>query len=320
MCSTLPVEVLDHIFQDLTRDGLYRVLQANSLFYSTANRILYRSLVGLGTKQSIACLRSFGQNDLFPTLVRELMVDWSNCYLLSSQLVLLHKTLTRLTALTSLSVVFGKRECRQPLAWIFDSCTFSLRYFRTTISCDASLARFLESQAHITELSLRGVQSPSSFTLQPSALPKLSVFRSLLSEPSLYEEVISGRPISGASLAISTEHDVSVLDSLALSSQVILRLSVMSVGIGNPNRLVSEISERFPDLQILHVILYRRLSFVSTTFCLIRVSHTLSIRAEGSCKTKPIARPIQIIEIFYNGCPAHAFDDRRKSKSCYLMA
>ena len=263
----LPVEILDQIFKLLHRGDLYRILQVNCCFYSLGIRILYRSVVDLQPDQTVELLQSLCENEHNPPLVREFVFEFGACCILGNALpILLHRALTRLTALVLLSVTFQQRSNNQSLAWIFDGCSFSLQQFETSIRCDASLARFLDRQPNITRLALGGFQPGLPFTLLPSSLPQLSHIRAVPSGPPMLAEVIRGRPVQSVSLTLSMHDGTLALESLRLSSRTISRISgVVFHDEMEPSFLFSEISQRFPELRELHI--FSTSKFTSVCMC-----------------------------------------------------
>jgi hypothetical protein len=256
--------MLDHIFRHLARDELHRVLQVNQYFYSVSARILYQSIVDLPPRRSVAVLNTLCQNGVNASLVRHFAVNFSNCNIIGNAIYrLLHRALQRLTGLVSLSIMQGHGHHCHSLAWIFEKCSFRLRHFETSMLCDESLARFLDAQSSITELCLGGFQEHVPFSIVPSSLPQLFQFRAVPSIPSFLAEVIRGRPVECVSLTLSREAGPSTLDSLHLSSKPIWRLSVLFLDETiDPSFLLTEISQRFPELKELHI-------FSTSTFTLV---------------------------------------------------
>ncbi|GLB42750.1 hypothetical protein LshimejAT787_1201990 [Lyophyllum shimeji] len=271
--STLPVEILDYILQSLTRSELLPCLTLNSAFYNITSRVLYRALEDLEPAQSVACLLQLEQNPRVQPFVRKLEIDWNTQTSPTVNLYrLLHRVLKKVTALTVLSLEFPRPDT--PL-WILNGCTFSLRHFSTSLPCDQALARFLDTQPSLTELTLRGFPqgadnimppflsfSPShatasrnTFTLSPGALPKLSSLRTVHGGPAIIASVVNGRPVQMASIALFPTSSSESLKALSLSASPMRRLSIMSFDPAVQDYLLSEIATRFPQLEALHIVI-----------------------------------------------------------------
>lgn len=252
--STYPLEILDHILEDLPRHDLSVVLRVNKSFYTVGTRILYRSVVDLKPRQSIACLESLRGNTANTTFVRDLEIDWTKYQLVANLLRLLHSVLRSLTSLTSLSIDLSAEDNQRNVTWIFDGCTFSLRHLSISICCDAALACFLDHQPRITELCLRGFGTACPFSLAATSLPLLRNFRVVLAGPSVVAEVVRGRPVEGVSLSLFEEDGFQSLDALRSSACPITKLSILYFGNKTLNLLLPEVSIRMPQLEGLHII------------------------------------------------------------------
>ncbi|KAL0573999.1 hypothetical protein V5O48_007968 [Marasmius crinis-equi] len=137
---------------------------------------------------------------------------------------------------------------------------------------DQDLIRFLESQPHITDLSLRGFNSdPSQFSfsastfnlnptlhpssLSPSALPKLTRVNAIHAGPDIMETVVKGRPVKAIVMPLYADSATKCLDALRGTSTPIDQLNIMSFDPNAPNYILEEISKRFPSLEALSVVL-----------------------------------------------------------------
>jgi len=267
--SKLPVEILDHIFQSLTLPDLFQLLLVNSSLHFVALRILYRSISFLRPTQSIACMRCLCRNPILPALVRELEVVVPIRFPTGNVYRLLHMTLKNMTGLVSLSLSLSNHYYP---AWILNDCTFSLKKFTTSIPCDASLSRFLDTQPHITDLSLRGfpkytystsqttLSSSSSafsntFTLLPGSLPRLTHFHVIHAGPSILTSVSLGRPLQNVSIPLFADSAYESLDALGLASCTIRRLRIMSFDRHSPDYLLPQVAKRFPELEALDIVI-----------------------------------------------------------------
>ncbi|KAF5375848.1 hypothetical protein D9615_008238 [Tricholomella constricta] len=275
---TLPIELLDYVLQSLTRTDLLVCLRVNSAFHTLTSRVLYRTIDELRPRESILCLLELDRNPRVSPLVRKLDLDWNiettrptrNLY------QLLHRVLQKLTGLTSLSLELPRADGP---CWILDACTFSLRAFSTSLPCDPFLARFLDSQPALTELTLRGlinhpgdslpsmppflVYAPDppfssripNFKLAPTALPRLTSLRTVHGGPAIIAAVAKGRPVEMASIALFPLTSSESLKALSLSTAPMRRLSIMSFDPAVQEYLLSEIAGRFPQLEALHVVI-----------------------------------------------------------------
>ncbi|KAG6876225.1 hypothetical protein C0992_000427 [Termitomyces sp. T32_za158] len=251
--SILPVEVLDNIFRFLSKPELLPVLSANRVFNDVATRVLYHTIEELEPVLSIAVLRKLDREPRLQPLVRKLEINWVSSTTIEptrNLYSLLHRVLTKLKGLTALSVELPRPGSQ---IWILNGCSFTLRYFSTSMSCDARLAQYLDSQPSLTDLTLRGYHNginltPSlfglfsgaeatdnSFTLLPTSLPRLASLRTVHSGPSIIASVVKGRPIQAASIALFP--------------------STSSESLRVQDYLVTELATRFPHLEALHVVI-----------------------------------------------------------------
>ncbi|TFK66064.1 hypothetical protein BDN72DRAFT_800408 [Pluteus cervinus] len=274
----LPNEVLHHILEELLRHELVPVLRVNKTLYGVATRVLYHSIINLRPPRSIQCLLSMSRNPSLPLLVRTLEIDWQNIVSTANLYSLLHNVLRQTTLLKSLLLDLPKTHHAAPY-WILDGCPFSLAHFATSLPCKPPLARFLDTQPEIVDLTLRGFQgtrpsflpmldfllSPldpltatgtsSEFALQPNSLPKLTQFRVVHAGPAVISAVVRNRPVEVVSVPLFADSSEEVLDAIALSAKPITRLSIMSFDPQAPEVLLPKVVERFPQLEALHVVI-----------------------------------------------------------------
>ncbi|EGN97428.1 hypothetical protein SERLA73DRAFT_169762 [Serpula lacrymans var. lacrymans S7.3] len=296
LSSFLPVETLDHIFRNLSREELCPVLLLNSFFHDAASRVLYRCIAELTAKQVIILVRTLSKSDIYPPLVRELIIGLEETRVTGNFFRLLHRALQRLNAVTSLTIEFSHFDNTRELTWIFDGCVFSLKSFTTSIRSDLSLANFLGMQPDITELCLRGFQSGQPFTLPTSALPKLKSFRAVHSGPCLLTEIIRGRPIEGVSLSLYGGDTFQSLDTLLLSTSTIRRLTIMSFDTDKPNILLPEVAARLPELEALHIVV-------------LMAQYTLDVLREASPLLSRF-RALRYLTFMAPGAPASVDEER----------
>lgn len=265
--SILPVEILDRVFRILTRIELLPCLAVNSLFYSISSRILYHTIDDLHPSRAVACLLQLSRNPQVQPLVRSLDLDWNEHTSPTSNLYrLLHNVLKNLTSLISLSLEFPRHH--SPI-WILRNCTFALKFFSTSMPCKQELADFLNTQPSITELTLRGFNhedhfippflintSPQTrFSLLPTSLANLTSIRTVHGGPSIIAAVVRGRPVQMASVALFPSLAQESLRALGLSTAPMKRLSIMSFDPLASDYLLSEIADRFPHLEALHIVI-----------------------------------------------------------------
>jgi hypothetical protein len=272
--SRLPTELLSLIFSSVCLRDLASLTQTSSAFHHIATRLLYQdlSLKSLSTRQWIRCLRTLTRNPSLSTFVRSLDIDWQCLQPTRNLYLLLHTVLKSLTSLKSLNLDF---PTHQSPTWVLDGCTFSLRHFTTSLHCKASLARFLESQPGIVELTLRGFQSAKSslnpfhilspdmdiqllstdFELRQGSLPLLTLFNAVHAGPPIIRTVANGRGVQTASVPLFPRCAAGTLDALTLTSGTIRRLSLISFDPEAPSFLFANLAERFPRLEALHVVL-----------------------------------------------------------------
>ncbi|KAH6905012.1 hypothetical protein BKA70DRAFT_1108409 [Coprinopsis sp. MPI-PUGE-AT-0042] len=275
--SKLPVEVLELVFGYLSKPQLIPVLCANRSLQNAAVRLLYTALVVNKPVSSVLLLKKILAQPTLHCYVRSLELNISNAGTLTANFYrLLRRCLRRTTALTTL--ILDLPKANSPV-WIFEGCNFHLRVFSTSMQCNASLARFLDTQPFIRQLTLRGFQTenwdsphfvgdivsnPSSlftprrnfrdFVLQPNSLPSLTQFNAIHAGPLVIEAVAKGRPISVASVPLFSDTALQSLDALKGGSAALKRLSVISFDPTAPNFIFEEVAKRFPNLEALHVV------------------------------------------------------------------
>ncbi|KAG6856958.1 hypothetical protein H0H87_011628 [Tephrocybe sp. NHM501043] len=270
--SSLPIEVLDNVFRFLSRPELLPALCVSSVFNNVAKRVLYHTIEDLSPVKSITVLLRLDREPALQLLVRKLDINWCASSLEPTRNLynLLHRVLVKLKGLTALSIELPRTGSQM---WILNGCTFSLRYFSTSMPCDAHLARYLDSQSSLTELTLRGYQqgvnvipsflgfSPSTdpadnpFKVLPTSLPKLSSLRTVHGGPNIIASVVEGRPVQAASIALFPSTSSESLKALSLSTAPMRRLSIMSFDPTVQDYLLLELAKRFPHLEALHVVI-----------------------------------------------------------------
>lgn len=270
--STLPTELLNLIFSRVSCRELSCLARTNSAFYAVAIRLLYHDLKSLSTRQYIHCFLALTRNSSLPPLVRSLELDWQSLKPSQNLYRLLHSVLKSLASLKSLNFDLPKHHSP---TWVLDGCTFSLRQFTTSLHCKAPLARFLESQPGIVELTLRGLQNDCSsinpfhifspnadirplltdFELRPGSLPSLVLFNAVHAGPPVIRTIADGRSMRAVSVPLFPRHAMATLNALTLTSGSIRRLSLISFDPDAPAFLFAQLVGRFPRLEALHVVL-----------------------------------------------------------------
>ncbi|KAF8622036.1 hypothetical protein AX15_007321 [Amanita polypyramis BW_CC] len=270
--SALPTELLDLIFSRISYSELLCLARTNTTFYAIATRLLYQDLTSLSIRQSIHCLLALARNTSLPPLVRSLELNWQSLRPSRNLYHLLHTVLKSLASLKSLYLDLPKHHSP---TWVLDGCTFSLRQLTTSLHCKAPLARFLECQPEIVELTLRGFQNNCSsmnplhifssdlgirplltdFELKPGSLPSLSIFNTVHAGPPIIRTIASGRSVWAVSVPLFPQHTMATLDVLSLASSSIRRLSLISFDPDAPTFLFAQLVERFPWLEVLHVVM-----------------------------------------------------------------
>lgn len=261
----LPVEVIDLVIQDLDREELYGAALANKSLSAIATRVLYRSVKVTKPVSSVLCLRTLSRNRTLATLVRSFEIAWTSTIPLATKNLydLANKALKNLVSLTSLTID------AKGGTWDFPSFAFSLQTFSTNRVCDDSLARFLDSQPQLLDLTLRGFSTgnlaslpllgdstaPTSFSLLPTSLPKLTALRIVHAGPAIVASVIKDRPVTQVSVPLYADCAAATLDALMLSTCDIKRLNIISFDPRAPDYLLKEVSQRFEALEALHAVI-----------------------------------------------------------------
>ncbi|KJA17368.1 hypothetical protein HYPSUDRAFT_146620 [Hypholoma sublateritium FD-334 SS-4] len=258
----LPTEILDTIFANLSKNHLEPLLVANAFVSTVATRRLYQNVTLARPAAVVAFLRTILANPRLPPLVRSLDINMTkardadeghakarptgNFY------ALLSRALRATTALTALALELPKAHA--PL-WIFAGCTFRLRQFTTSMYCRRPLARFLETQASLEELTLRGYPTDAVFALAPEALPRLRAFNAVHADAALIRAVVQGRPVRVVSVPLFPEMSLASLDALRAGTAPLLRLSVISFDPTAPGFLFEALAQRFQELEALHLVM-----------------------------------------------------------------
>jgi len=94
-----------------------------------------------------------------------------------------------------------------------------------------------------------------SFTLSPTALPRLRSFNAIHAGPSIIHTIMEGRSVEVASIPLFPERSIPTLDALGSGKTSLKRLSVISFDPGAPEFLFEELATRFRDLEALHMVM-----------------------------------------------------------------
>lgn len=269
--SVLPIEIINLIIQHLSKKEQTIAACVNSVFYTICVRHLYRAIKDLQRPSHwIICLQTLSQNAHLPCLVSSFGVDFAHAYPTGNLYGLLCKVLRRLTSLVSLTIELPKNH--SPV-WILNGCSFNLQQFTSSFHCKMPLAHFLDVQSDIKDLTLRGFHGENlsflpllnsatsitqpdaeAFSLLPESLPRLEQFNAVHAEPSIIATVINGRPVEIVSIPLFPSSACDTFNALELSSRPLKRLSIISFDPISPPFLISEVANRFPDLEALHVV------------------------------------------------------------------
>ncbi|KAF9815232.1 hypothetical protein IEO21_04679 [Rhodonia placenta] len=250
----LPVELLELIVEHLPQRDIPSVLRANSLFHDISVRVLYREILEMSPLKCVTCLSTLASKPTHARFVHRLQIDWSGHKVIGTLLRLLQRALQQVKSLRHLSLELSSQDNQFNFSWLFSGVQFSLHTLATSARCDGALAEFLETQPLIHELSLRGFQTSMPFILSPSALPRLTSVRSVHAGIPVLEQVIRGRPVEAVSISLFAEDGYAILDTVRSSSRPIKRITVMALDNRQPSKLLLEMSERFPQLEALHVV------------------------------------------------------------------
>lgn len=296
----LPTEIIDNICQKLALRDLATLARSNSALNAVGTRRLYHTInAELHPARLLRCMMTLDRSTDLPLLVRTFEVNLINHTPTRTYYLLLERVLKKMIHLTTLVIELPKRHSP---TWVLpmppppsahsssqspSPQIFRLRSLTTSMHCKPPLARFLDSQPEITELTLRGINSdssnplypfittlfhsvgalspdnpfsaalttrPSQFTLLPTSLPKLSHFNAIHAGPTIIRDVITSRPVTHMSIPLFPPHTMDTLSALSMASKPLARLSVMSFDPTAPHFLFHELSSRFSDLEALHIV------------------------------------------------------------------
>lgn len=303
----LPVEIIDNVCQKLALRDLASIVRANSALNAVGTRRLYHTInAEVHPTQILRCLISLDGSSELPLLVKTFEVNLISQLPTRGYYLLLERVLQKMVNLTTLVIELPKRHSP---TWVLPMAshpttplpsspvatptqTFRLRSLTTSMHCKPPLARFLDSQPEITELTLRGINSDASnplfpfittlfhsvgaipldspltasissgaggrassqFTLLPTSLPKLSHFNAIHAGPTVIRDIITSRPVTHMSIPLFPPHTMDTLSALSLTSKSLMRLSVMSFDPTAPSFLFAELATRFVDLEALHIV------------------------------------------------------------------
>lgn len=290
----LPTEIIDNICQRLDICDLANLVRANSVLNVVGTKRLYHTIgVEMRPARLLQCMISLDRNADMPLLVRTFEVNLANNLPTRTCYLLLERILKKMVNLTTLVVELPKHHSptwalpMPPLPTAsskLPSRIFRLHSFTTSMHCKSSLARFLDSQPEITELTLRGIDSdlensflttllhsigafapdnplaallvpqPSQFILLPTSLPKLSHFNAVHAGPTVIRNIISSRPVTHMSIPILPSQTMDTLLALSSSSKPLVKLTVMSFDPAALQFLFPELSVRFMELESLNIV------------------------------------------------------------------
>ncbi|EAU83481.2 hypothetical protein CC1G_04737 [Coprinopsis cinerea okayama7 len=331
--SAIPIEVLELIFSYLSKTELIPVLQSNKSLHSAAIRVLYRELSAESPASSIKLIHRVLDKPLVHRYIRSVDLNVSSVDTLTGNYYrLLRRFLQRLPGLTTLILDLPKSN--SPV-WIFAGCTFLLRTFSTSMQCSADLARFLDSQPNIQNLTLRGFQTDSfqtvaqfgidiasnpsalfaprrnfrDFVLQPGSLPRLANFNAIHAGPPVVATVARGRPVSVASVPLFSPGALESLDALSGGSVPLRRLTVISFDPAAPSFIFEEVAKRFPSLEALHIVIllaeFNSDLLLAACPHLERLKHLKYITCVATSSDEaPLSEEQEIAETWHKHCPS----------------
>lgn len=278
----LPIEVINNVCQRLHICDLANLVRANSILNVVGTRQLYHTIgVEMHPVRLLQCMISLDRSADLPLLVRTFEVNLVNNLPTRTYYLLLERILKKMVSLTTLVVELPKHHSptwalpMPPLSTASSKSSsriFRLHSFTTSMHCKSSLARFLDSQPEITELTLRGINSdlynlttlsplaaflvpqPSQFILLPTSLPKLSHFNAVHAGPTVIRNIISSRPVTHMSIPILPSQTMDTLSALSSSSKPLMKLTVMSFDPTALQYLFPELSKRFMELESLNIV------------------------------------------------------------------
>lgn len=290
----LPIEIIDNICQRLGICDLANLVRANRVLNVVGARRLYHTIgVEMRPARLLQCMISLDHSADLPLLVRTFEVHLVNNLPTRTYYLLSERILKKMVNLMTLVIELPKHHSP---TWTLpmpppptassesSSRIFRLHSFTTSMHCKSSLARFLDSQPEITELTLRGINSdlensflttlfqsigtlppdnplavfldpqPSQFILLPTSLPKLSHFNAVHAGPTVIRNIISSRPVTHMSIPILPSQTMDTLSALSSSSKPLMKLTVMSFDPAALQSLFPELSVRFMELESLNIV------------------------------------------------------------------
>ncbi|TRM66685.1 hypothetical protein BD626DRAFT_483496 [Schizophyllum amplum] len=256
LLSDLPPEVINQILCGLETGDLYKAALVNHDLHVPTARVLYRDIGEATPRASIRCLHTLLFHPHLAILVRSLTIDWGSfdraVCVTANAYRLLRAALACLTRLTRLTL---ELPLSQEPTWILHAAQFELRAFESTFSPSHTLADFLISQPHITELGIR--MRGARFCLPKSALPRLNHLRAAHATPGLLADLIEGRPVTAVSLPLYPGAASSAaLDAIARSAAQVKKLTALAFDARLPQDVMGEIAARVPHLSALHLIAF----------------------------------------------------------------
>lgn len=175
--ATLPPELLDAIFEPLSKPTLAALATTCSSFTACADRHLYRRLSLSSHARNLAAVHSLAARPLLASYVRTLDVDAEDDDV-QGLCSALQQALGSLSALTSLELNVGTSD-----GWLLQGGaggTFpDLHHFATSLAFDSNLVAFLLRTPALVSLSLSSPVSPmdvSALVLPTQAVPKLTQY------------------------------------------------------------------------------------------------------------------------------------------------
>lgn len=215
--STLPVELLENIFQPLPAVSLTTLALTSTAFYPTASRFLYHRVSVSSFARNLSAVKTLATRRHLALLVRHFSISLNDdgkdqvdgeyytalCYALRGMDGLIGLELN-VDGSSSWILAAASTPASSSPSQLYQR----LEHFSCSFPLDAHTASFLERTPQLRSLQLGS--SPHSVPLPPSALPRLTTYTG----PScLLPQVLPRRPI--ASLHLSGDLMLSDIEHLA---------------------------------------------------------------------------------------------------------
>ena len=266
--AALPPELLNAIFEPLSKPTLAALATTCSSFTACADRHLYRHLSLSSHARNLAAVHSLAARPLLASYVRTLEVDAEDDDV-QGLCSALQQALETLGALTSLELNVGTSD-----GWLLQGGaggTFpDLHHFATSLAFDSNLVAFLLRTPALVSLSLSSPVSPmdvSALVLPTQAVPKLTQYTGpasllrhlsprplttlLLSDDLTLEDVqyLQGGPRAPS---LSANTSLTTVDGSTVPPTAVQVLSAITSA--PPALMIEALAKACPDLTCLRVM------------------------------------------------------------------